>query len=210
MSQMNPYAPPQTAQPHALLPGAAPGEGEGFWREGDCVVMSKVGCVLPNRCVVCNDAATEVFAGRHYWHTGWLYLTIVLSLLLYLILALVMRKDAAVALPLCTRHAKRRRLGKLIGWGGFLVSLGLLFAGAFMGILELLGVSVLGMLAAAIAARILTNVAQVKKIDDHLAWFKVGPAFLASVQTTAPQILARPMHQLAPPGHYPPGPYPPR
>lgn len=103
--QHNPYAPPQArvaARPTAL------DEGTQVWREGELVVLTPSG-ELPPRCVKCNaDAEHPIKERTVYWHSPWLYVLILVSVLIYLIVALIARKSARVSPGLCGEHRKQR------------------------------------------------------------------------------------------------------
>jgi hypothetical protein len=51
----------------------------------------------------------------YYWHNPALYLVILAGVLVYLIVALIVRKSIRVRIPLCAHHAKRRSTGITIG-----------------------------------------------------------------------------------------------
>ena len=102
----NPYAPPQ-ARIVARAPGS--GDSEHVWRENNTVVLLP-NADLPPRCVKCNAPAEEPVKQRTlYWHTPWLYLLILVSLLIYLIVALIARKGVTLHPGLCTEHRTARR-----------------------------------------------------------------------------------------------------
>lgn len=117
----NPYAPPRAeleSQP-----------ARGYWREGKTLVV-RTDSALPERCVKCNAPAAQPMKARWvYWHhPGW-YLLVLINVLLYVLVALIIRKRTKVALGLCPKHRLRRRIFLFIGWGGFLFGLAFLVAG---------------------------------------------------------------------------------
>lgn len=120
-ADFNPYAPPRAAVEQQTTFDC--------WREGKHLVM-RPGSALPHRCVKCNQPAIEPIKARKvYWHhPGW-YVLFFVSVLIYIIVALIVRKKAEVAPGLCIRHQHRRRIFLTIGWGGFLLGLALLFIG---------------------------------------------------------------------------------
>src|SRR5579872_5285818 len=108
MDQHNPYAPSR-----ASLAGAAVAatDAGGTWRDGAVLVLSREAS-LPPRCVRCNEPADEPTKSRKvYWHSPWLYLLILFNLIIYAIVAAIVRKKAVVAPGLCSAHKKRRRIG---------------------------------------------------------------------------------------------------
>jgi hypothetical protein len=116
-----------------------------------------------------------------FWHPPAVYLALLIGALPYIILASVLRRSTTIDFGLCDAHASQRLLGILIGWGGFLGSLVMLFIGGaqdidtlvFLGLALLLGAPITG----AVMARMIT----VKKIDEEHAWFSVGRPFLDSL-----------------------------
>src|SRR5262245_52282652 len=116
----NPYAPPK------YQPNDDPrliGTGEGIRREGDLVVIPVFGVRFPNRCVVCNEPSVKRLQRKLYWHHQAIYSLICAGILIYAIVALIVRKAAHFEIGLCEAHVKRRRNGILLGWIGFLASL---------------------------------------------------------------------------------------
>lgn len=83
--------------------------------EGKCVLVPP-GASLPDRCVKCN-APAEGHRKRCNltWHNPVLYLLILLGLLIYVIVALCIRRTSRVNVGLCPRHRARRRIGIAIG-----------------------------------------------------------------------------------------------
>jgi hypothetical protein len=120
--QYNPYA-----APRARL--VTTQDEQGLWRDGKILVCTR-DAVFPGRCVKCNEPAAEPPKRvKLAWHgSGW-YLLVFLNVLIYLLVALAVRKRAEVEMGLCARHKKRGKLALLIGWGGFAA----IVAGTFLG-----------------------------------------------------------------------------
>jgi len=182
-ADVDPYAAPHSTR---IVGGPAfPGFGEpqgGYWRSERLLVMER-GAELPERCVRCNSPARERITKTLYWHSPWLYLLLV-AWLLYLVTALLVRKRARVAAPLCLEHLKRRRATILGSWLTVLagvVAFGVaMSSGSEVAWLYVVGVFALlgGMIAAAFAHRILMP----KRIDDRHLWLKgAAPVFLNSI-----------------------------
>jgi len=102
--------------------------------------------------------------------------------LLYIIVAMVVRKTGKVAVPLCAAHRRRRRCAIAVGWLTSLSGFALIVAGAGMydhqefpvigGIVLLLFGIFYGILR--------SQVAVPKKIDKRLIWLRnVDSGFLA-------------------------------
>jgi hypothetical protein len=108
------------AQPEAVLEDRTGNDAE-MWREGKVLVMRKGGD-LPHRCIECNEpSAAPLRRYKLSWHSPWLYLLLLLALLLYAIVAAIVRKTAVVHVGLCELHQRRvvwGRIAELLG--GFL------------------------------------------------------------------------------------------
>ena len=122
MATHNPYAAPKAR----LGSGAPPIGGETAWREDDQIVMLPGGS-LPHRCVKCNEPAAEPIKTRKvYYHHPALYLLVFGYAIIYIIVALIVRKTAEINPGLCDEHKKQRAKWIAIGWFGALGSLFLL------------------------------------------------------------------------------------
>jgi hypothetical protein len=160
-------------------PTAEPGN---VWRDQKVLVFEQ-GATLPQRCVRCNEPSEgSGYRATFYWHEPALYLLILCGLLVYFIVALIVRKRALVFVGLCPRHAAQRKRGRLIG--GFLLVVGLLFfpvaaavesGGAFFGWTGLAMI-----LAAAVLSAIGSVGVRPQRIDDKLVRLKgVNADYLA-------------------------------
>ena len=166
--------PPRAPVPRPPVAGFRPESagGIGLWQEGSVLVLAR-GARLPDRCVKCGSPSRVRLRRSVSWHNPLLYLLIPLGLLVYVIVAVVMSKRAAVEIPLCDTHKKRRTL--LIAIGLTLLFVGLLgFAGALVakasGVVALLGLFLFfaGMVVALVGQNLVTP----KRIDDHFVWLK--------------------------------------
>ncbi|MDR0184381.1 hypothetical protein [Lysobacter arvi] len=120
MGTLNPYRPPASRLSEALSLEV----GGDCWRDGKDLVV-RPGCTLPGRCIKCNEPAElPMRHARFYWHHPALYLTVFLGLLLYLVLALFVRRRTPVTLGLCTRHVRRRRASLALAFGGTALGIG--------------------------------------------------------------------------------------
>jgi hypothetical protein len=154
MNAHNPYAPSR-----ASLKGAQVNEqlhgGVTAWRDKRVMVMLP-DAPIPHRCVKCNDAVDEPTKMRKvFWHSPWLYLLLLFNVLIFAIVAAIVRKKATVAAGLCTAHKKRRRTMITIAWVGALAGVVLVYLGAassagiwgaFAGVLLSLGSIIFGMI----------------------------------------------------------------
>lgn len=176
--QHNPYAPPE-----ARVTARAPlDDGSQVWREGDLVILTPSGD-LPPRCVKCNaDAEHPVKERTIYWHTPWLYVLILVSILIYLIVALIARKSARISPGLCSEHRRQRNnvivgslLAALCGIGLVVFGISNSNGGAgLMGALVLLAAIIFGMVKG--------RLVYATRIDANRISLKgFGEAFLASL-----------------------------
>ncbi|MEK6280034.1 MAG: hypothetical protein AABN95_06735 [Acidobacteriota bacterium] len=143
----------------------------GVWRHKATLVMSK-DALLPDRCVKCNVPTPGRLKRKLSWHHPAIYIIVLFAILIYLIVALILRKTATVDIGICDEHRAKRRRNILITWvlfvlgvGGFILAITtedptyLLF-----GTVALFGALIFGL----VAVRIVTP----SKIDDKFVWLK--------------------------------------
>jgi hypothetical protein len=176
----NPYAPSKASlQKSAPTPNPARAHITA-WRDERVMVMVP-DAPIPHRCVKCNDPVEQPTKTRKvYWHNPWLYLLLLLNVLIFAIVAALVRKKATVAAGLCSIHKKRRRAVLTIAWIGALLGIVLVFIGmgtaagpgaGLFGVLMILGSIIFGI----IAGRIVTPT----RIDDRYVRLKgCGEAYL--------------------------------
>jgi hypothetical protein len=98
-----------------LHEGVAPAAA-GVWRRGNSLVMTR-GAHLPDRCIRCNTASNLRRIKRTlHWHHPAIYLTILAGLLVYVIVALVVRKRAEVEVSICPADLTSRRVKIALAW----------------------------------------------------------------------------------------------
>ena len=175
----NPYAPSKASLQGTSTPNPARGAVTA-WRD-DRVMVMLPDAPIPHRCVKCNDPVEEPTKTRKiYWHTPWLYLLLLINVLIFAIVAVVVRKKATISAGLCTIHKKRRRTVITIAWSGALLGIVLMYIGAgtaagvgavLFGILVILGSIIFGM----VAGRVVVPT----RIDNHYVRLKgCGEAYL--------------------------------
>jgi hypothetical protein len=184
MDDRNPYAPSQASlnvtEPVSRTDGST---AIAVWRDGD-VLITLIGAEMPHRCVKCNGPADQPTKARKvYWHHPGLYLLLLFNVIIYAIVAAILRKKAFVSAGLCREHKKRRRLALISAWSGSLSGIVLMFFGmgsrwgawgALLGVLLILG-SVIGGL-------IFGRIVHAKRIDASYVRLKgCGIAFLDSL-----------------------------
>jgi hypothetical protein len=112
-----------------LSGGAGAWPSRGLWREGKTLVMEK-NAELPNRCVKSNVATELRLKRRLSWHHPALFLLIFgCGLIPYIIVALIVRKQATIQIGLSDEWFAKRRRATLLGWGVVLAAIGLLVVG---------------------------------------------------------------------------------
>lgn len=126
MSDVNRFAAP-TVDPVTHLELLA---GEtGYWQDGKLLVMTRE-VELPDRCIKCNLPADGYKLERKLsWHPGLVYALLAISPLIYIVIALIVRKRATIHVGLCEQHRKRRKRAIATGWIASLGGLGMLFSG---------------------------------------------------------------------------------
>ena len=99
------------------------------WRDGRAIVMSP-GAAMPHRCVKCNEPADEPTAARKvYWYSPWLYLLLLFNIIVFALIAFVIRRRATVAPGLCLEHKRRRRTAIKLAWTGALIGIVVMYVG---------------------------------------------------------------------------------
>lgn len=164
-----------------MAEGVAPtGGGDGVWRSGQKLVFRN-GASLPSVCIKCGEPATTKMARTLYWHKPWVYILILVSVLVYIIVAMITRKMAKVEVPLCAYHRGRRKKGIMITW---LLILGMIGSFIVAGMAEngWIALGGGGMLIAAIVTGIRSRLLVPTMIDERVAHAKgCCDAFLAKL-----------------------------
>jgi hypothetical protein len=183
LGQLRGQVSPATGMPPAFV-SASPAKTstDTAWRDGNKVVTHDKQS-LPPRCYKCNQSASEPPLKRQLsWHTPWLYLLVFLGLIIYVVVAIVVRDRAAVGIHLCPDHLKRRKFFIMGGWGGFFLGIALIVLAAAenQGWLAIPGILLL--LISPIAGMIGASLAQAARIKDNTVWLTgANKEFLASL-----------------------------
>ncbi len=182
-SSENPYAPPLT---EPIVYDAQIVDDQWLWRKGNILVMRK-GSQLPARCVKSNQPTDRRLKRSLYWHHPAIYLSILISIWIYIILALILRKSATIYVGLSDEWFAKRHRAMFIGWLLVLAGIAMFVLGvgtvdrsdAFpwllvAGPLVFLGGAIYGLLAARMVAP--------ERISDDYVWLKgIHPSFLADL-----------------------------
>lgn len=142
-----------------------------FWRDGDKLVVHET-ATLPDRCLKCNQPADGKRVRQTFrWHSPVYYLLVLAGLLIYFVVALIVRQNATVEYGLCQRHFSQRRMFQISSWSLLALSvIGFIAAvGVGEGWLALFGL--LALVAAAVFGT-LSQFVTVDKIDKGYVWLK--------------------------------------
>lgn len=161
--------------------------GHGVWRDGKRLVMSH-DAQLPFVCIKTNLPADNWLRRKLYWHNPWIYLLLLVSIWVYVIVALIVRQKADIQVGLCRAQTVRRRWVIAWAWIAFLLGIVLAIGGiansqppnnngwiiSLAGLIVLLGGAILGVVLARIVAPI--------RITKEYVWIKgAHPDYLASL-----------------------------
>ncbi len=173
-----------------LIGGAGPDGSPSFgvWRDGKRLVMSKT-AELPNICVKTNHPADVWLRRKLYWHQPAIYVLVLISPVIYAIVALIVRQKADIRVGLTAERHRRRRWIMAGAWAAAIAGIVLMFVG-----IKLAGprpddvapfLIMGGILVAIVAAIVgisLTRVVKPERITRDYVWISgVHPEFLASL-----------------------------
>jgi hypothetical protein len=182
-AESNPYAAPRAdVNAGAGGPYATP---NAFWRSGP-ILMTRHGAVLPGRCVKCNAEAQESLKKqRFYWHHQAWFALVLANAIIYVVVAMIVRRHADVTYCLCAPHKQQRKRGVFLGVGGILFSLVLIFVGIANNQAALTLIAVLGFLVSIVIAIVKGRTLLPVRIDKAGAQFKgCCEAFLSSLPSS--------------------------
>jgi hypothetical protein len=201
VGEYNPYAAPEVAAKGTL---GVHGHESGCWQDGADLVMSK-DAELPDRCIKCNAPAEGYRLKRNLsWHSPWWFLLIFVSLLVYVIVALCIRKRATIWVGLCPEHRAARqrtiRNAWLFGAVTFCALIGslLVFEAEYTGML--MGLGTVLVIVAACYGIIGARTVVVKRIDDRFVWLQKVPwEYQAGFPEWMPKRELAPLEPINPP-----------
>ncbi len=172
MADHNPYAPPEDDRRDSPRGGRWEDSGTGLWQDRGLLVVDN-GAELPPRCIVCNAPSTGTLRRKLSWHPAGWYLLVLFNLLVYAIVAMIIRKTATIHVGLCDRHRSRRRMWIAIAWTMAISAIAIPFALVPLGDDAVFGAAAVGMLvliAAALIGLYGARVVYAKKMDAARAW----------------------------------------
>ena len=187
MSQHNPYAAPQTGLTRSGAESLILAADGGLWRKGRLLVMHKE-APLPDRCIKSNQPAFGRRLKRKLnWHHPGAYVLIFLSVLIYVIVALIITKRATIHIGLSEAWHVRRRTATIIGWSLVLVGVGAFVVGFYVVdsyplFVGLIALGVIGMLGGAIYGLVAARMVAPTRIAGDYVWLKgAHPDFLRAL-----------------------------
>jgi hypothetical protein len=174
---VNPYEAPREV---GYQPLSGPPAFAGLWRQGNLLVMHKQ-APLPNVCLKSNQPATGRLKRSLSWHHPAIFLLVFVSPLIYIIVALIVRKTATIHIALSDEWLARRRRRMLIAWNLVVVSIVLFIGGVASfdnqpwGTLAMI-CSIVLFLGAAIYGLISCRMVWPQRMTGDYIWLKVGNA----------------------------------
>lgn len=135
----------------------------------------------PARCFKCNADSTSQKKVKVVYVNPWIYITLLITPLVTIVLALIFQKKFDISLPMCESHLKKRKNFMIFQWTALASMMGGIVIGALMESELIVGLSILLLLVvlfSAIAGRMI----HVAKFKDSRLWISgTGKAFLQSL-----------------------------
>ena len=168
-TEINPYA-VTTANPH-MVPADY---SNAIFQSGNLLILHKT-AILPDRCVKSNEPTEHRLRRNLIWHHPLVYLVILVNLIIYVIVAMIVRKTAVLQIPLAKRYKSKRIRNMLIAWGMVFAGVGSLIIGAVISTpqqpaIPLFLLCPILLIGGALFGIFGCRVVYAKKIDDHFVW----------------------------------------
>lgn len=173
------------------MPAEQAAPSQEWLRKENGVAVAPLNAPWPDRCVKCNTPAQGYRLKQTvYWHPAWVYLLILPGVLIYAVVAAVIRKPYTGYVGVCPKHRARRTLLRTAGVFLMLASIGSCATG--LDSTAMMGLGVFGIVAGLVFVQIGQFVIRPKKITDGYAWLKCGKAFTASLPQAGMDAMHRP------------------
>lgn len=144
---------------------------DSVWRKNSVLIMTRH-ALLPNGCIKCNEPVKRKLKRDLSWHHPALYLTVFVGPLVYVLLALILRKKATIEVGLCENHSALRTRNIMITWALGLLSVGSFFLASRLEDLTFAEIGVMLILSTAVYGIVKVRVVIPTKIDENLIWLK--------------------------------------
>lgn len=167
------WVPPPAQNKDFVFERAEIDHGRRVWRSGKQLVMH-VDSILPDRCIKTNLPTHGQRLKRNLsWHNSGIYLLILVNMLLYLIVALCVRKRATIEIGVSDAVMKKRKTAITVGWvlglGGIAVfTIGL----AYESLGLLIPVGIVAPIVVIVWAMRGVNIVTPARIDREYIWLK--------------------------------------
>jgi hypothetical protein len=170
----------QYMQPGPPMPGWGPQlMHTSAWASGDILVVPIYGAQFPAVCPKTGEPTRDELLVKLNWQPQWVYVLLLLGVVPFAIASMVTQKRATIRFPMSAPVIARRRIGRIVGIGGFIASIALMIFGGSQDTPVIFLVALLAMLAALIYMVIAVRLFKVVKITDHFALLRgVHPSFL--------------------------------
>jgi H+/Cl- antiporter ClcA len=159
----------------------------GLWRQGNVLVMHKL-APLPDICLKSNQPAMRRLKRSLSWHHPAVFLIILVHILIYIVVALVVRKTAKIHIPLTEEWFAIRRRRMILSWSMILLSV--VMFGAAVSVVDqqawapwILIIAIFLGLGAAIYGLLACRLVWPKRMTDEYIWLKgVHSDYLARLE----------------------------
>ncbi len=151
------------------------------WRDGEWLVARET-LVLTDHCIRCGEPASSRVRQQVSWHGPFIYLTLLLGLIPYFIIAAFSKYRASIHVGLCDAHASERFGLKLLYWTAVAVSVPMMMGALASDIPQLILAALVFMLAAGIAISRGLPLLSPRSQTGRDLWFKgADRGFLATL-----------------------------
>jgi hypothetical protein len=122
---------------------------------------------------------------KFYWHHPAWFALVLVNVIIYIVVAMIVRRSAEVSYGLCATHKRQRRRGVFIVVGGMFLSFGLIVVGIASDLAALIPIAILGFLVSIVIGIVRGRTLLPVRIDKSGAQFKgCGEAYLASLPSS--------------------------